>query len=360
MAYRDDDPWQLPPSVRGEDFRLGSRTTKPLSTAAKARLRRIVNRTPEVMVKVTGRSRGGAGHLKAHLDYITRNGRVHAETQDGEHITDRDRLRHLHDVWMSRNEAEARGKPQPNAAQSVNLILSMPAGTPPDRVEAAGRTWARETFSQNHDWLMARHDDTDHAHVHITVRAVGIDGRRLSPGPEALQQWRERFARELRRLGVEAEATPRQARGAVHKQPSTPVHQTLQRGSEPRVRLAERREAGDDARAPKPPQPRDWSRDIQARQDSIRRAYLGHADELVDGDRADRQLARDIQRFVAEMPIPLTRRQAMAVELRHLLEQRADRGRLSEATPDPSNPLQRSQIIERRLTPSIVEPSRKR
>lgn len=344
MADREDDVWRLPGTVKGQDVRLaGGGKSRPLSPAGKARLQRIVAKAPEAMVKVTGRSRGGAGHLKAHFDYITRNGKLHAETQDGERILDRAALRALHDDWMLANAAEARGKAGPNAAQSVGIILSMPPGTPPDRVEAAARTWARETFGGKHDYLMARHDDTKHPHVHVTVRAVGVDGKRLAPGPADLQQWRERFARELRRLGVEAEATPRQARGVVHKVPRSAIHRTEQRGAVPRVRAAERREAEKDAKAPKPPQPRDWSRDIQARQESIRRAYLGHADELAKGDATDRRLAGDIKRFVADMPVPLTRRQALSVELRQVLEKHPGRG-----APTPVNvPQQDSEGLHR-------------
>ena len=87
------------------------------------------------------------------------------------------------------NAADARGKPAENAAQSVRLILPMPPGTPPDRIEAAARIWAREPFARSHDWTMAQHDDTDHSHVHATVRAVSHDGRRLAPGPAELQAW---------------------------------------------------------------------------------------------------------------------------------------------------------------------------
>jgi type IV secretion system T-DNA border endonuclease VirD2 len=325
----DEHVWRLPGTVKGQDTRLGGdRGTgrRSLSSSAKARLGRLVGKAPEVMVKVTGRSRGGPGHLKSHLDYLTRNGRLQAETQDGRPIADRAALRALHDNWLLANTLESRGESNPNAAQSVGLILSMPPGTPADRVEAAARTWARETFADRYDWLMARHDDTDHPHVHVTVRAVGRDGRRLAPGPEDLQQWRERFARELRRLGVEAEASPRQARGTVHKAARLPVHKAERRGVEPRVRKAEKLDAERSARAPTPPQPRDWSRDIQARQESIRRAYLAHAEELAKGEAADRRLASDIRRFVADMPVPLTRRQALAVELRRVLEQHPGRG----------------------------------
>lgn len=314
--------WRLPGSVRGKDVRLDIKGSGGfLSPSARARLRRIINKAPEAMVKLTGRCRGGPVQLKSHLDYITRNGRLQAETQDGQRITGREALRNLHDDWLLANAAHARSMNRPNATQSVALILSMPPGTSPDRVEAAARTWARETFAGKNDWLMVRHDDTDHPHVHVTVRAVGQDGRRLAPGPNDLQQWRERFARELRRLGVEAEATPRQARGRVRKSPTMAAHQADSRGPETQVQKLEKQAVEREARSRVLPEPRQWSHDIQARQDSIRRAYLGHADALQKGDAPDQQLARDIRRFVADMPVPLTRRQAMVVELRHVLHQ---------------------------------------
>jgi type IV secretory pathway VirD2 relaxase len=325
MADDVEHVWRLPGTAKGQDVRLDGGGRAALSASTKARLRRIVNRTPEAVVRLTGRTRGSAGHLKSHLDYITRNGRLQAETQDGQVITDRAGLRALHDDWLLANAAESRGRNTSNATQSVALILSMPPGTPPDRVQDAARSWARGTLGGKYDWVMARHDDTDHAHVHVTVRAVGYDGRRLAPGPADLQQWRERFASELRRLGVEAEATPRQARGTVRKAAPMAVHKAEQRGVEPRVRQAERLDAERDARGPALPQPREWSRDIQARQESIRQAYLAHAAALTQGDAADHRLAQDIRRFVADMPVPLTRRQALAVELRQVLERHPGR-----------------------------------
>ena len=174
--HEHDDVWRLPKTVRVRDVRLGRQDGPhaPLPAAAKAQLHRIVSRVPEVMVRLTGRSRGGPGHLKAHLDYITRNGLVHGETQSGERITDHARLRALHDEWLLANAADARGKPRDNAAQSVGLILSMPPGTPPDRLEAAARTWARETFAQRFDWIMARHDDTDHRQGQVACACTSV------------------------------------------------------------------------------------------------------------------------------------------------------------------------------------------
>ena len=317
MPRDGEDPWRLPEARRGTDTPLGPGHRPPLSPETKARLARIVRRAPEVMVKITGRSRGIV-HLKSHLDYLTRNGRLEAETQDGLPVPDRAALRELHDDWLMANalmERERGVRVGPEKAQSVGIILSMPAGAPPDRVQDAARAWARETFGDRHDWLMVRHDDRDHPHVHVTVRAVGSDGRRLVAGPADLQAWRERFAAELRRLGVAAEATPRHARGLVAKAERTVVREVRLRGLEPRAVREERRKAAGDAAAP-PREPQGWEKAIQARQASIRAAYLTHAEVLDAGDESDRRLAADVRAFVAGMPVPLNRRQALAMELR--------------------------------------------
>ena len=113
----DENVWRLPHTGKGQDVRIrgsGSSRSPSLSTAAKARLRRIVNRTPEVVVKITGRSRGLV-HLKQHLDYITRNGRLQGETQDGTTIATRSDVRGLHDDWLLANALTERGKPQRGA-----------------------------------------------------------------------------------------------------------------------------------------------------------------------------------------------------------------------------------------------------
>ncbi|MBP2307482.1 relaxase/mobilization nuclease domain-containing protein [Azospirillum melinis] len=230
----DDDVWRLPPTRHGRDIRLGRERAPPsLPSGAKARSGAPAVKTPEAVVKLTGRARGVAGHLLAQFDYITRNGKLPAETHEGECITERTQLLALHDDWLLANAVDGRGRDAANAAQSVALTLSMPPGTPPDRVEAAARRWAHDTFAGTHDWVMVRHDDTEHPHVHIAVRAVGAGGRRLAPGPADLQLWRERFARELRRLGVDAEATPRVARNRLRDADPPTAHTRRRHSADP-------------------------------------------------------------------------------------------------------------------------------
>ena len=174
---------------------------------ARAKLARIVRRAPEVVVKVTGRQRGG-GHVKAHLEYIGRKGGIDIETRDGEILTSKEDIADRAAEWS--DTLQWRSRP---TVSSVSLIFSMPEGTDPDKVLVAVRALAHAELSDNHDYVLALHTDTPRPHVHMTVQAEGLDRTRFNPRPEQLHRFRERFARELRERGVAAEATPRRARG---------------------------------------------------------------------------------------------------------------------------------------------------
>lgn len=176
-------------------------------STARAKLARIVRRAPEVVVKVTGRQRGGS-HVKAHLDYIGRKGGVEIESRDGEILTSKDDIAERAAEWS--DTLQWRSRP---TVSSVSLIFSMSAGTDPGKVLGAVRALAHAELSDNHDYVLALHTDTPRPHVHLTVQAEGLDRTRFNPRPVQLNRFRERFARELRERGVAAEATPRRARG---------------------------------------------------------------------------------------------------------------------------------------------------
>jgi type IV secretion system T-DNA border endonuclease VirD2 len=174
---------------------------------ARAKLARIVRKAPEVVVKVTGRQRGGS-HVKAHLEYIGRKGDVEIETRDGEILTAKEDTAERAAEWS--DTLQWRSRP---TVSSVSLIFSMPEGTDPEKVLGAVRALAHAELSDNHDYVLALHTDTPRPHVHLTVQAEGLDRTRFNPRPVQLNRFRERFARELRARGVAAEATPRRARG---------------------------------------------------------------------------------------------------------------------------------------------------
>ena len=176
----------------------------------RAKLERIVKRAPEVMVKITGRTKS-VEHLKSHLEYITRNGELTGETEQGALLVGRVGLKDLQSRWA--DDAALDNRRRRDGSLSVNVILSMPAGTDAAAVKDAARAFAIETFATNHDFVFVQHLEDKHPHVHLTVRSLGHDGKRLNPRKADLQVWRERFAGELRLRGIAAEATPRRTRG---------------------------------------------------------------------------------------------------------------------------------------------------
>jgi hypothetical protein len=183
-----------------------------------AQLSRTARRTPEVMVKVTGGGRDGHG-VAAHFDYIGRKGKLEIETDDGQLLAERHLGKRLVDDWdlVLYPARIDRGQLNKNQWRRVpklvhNITLSMPARTDAQKVLAAARAFARETFAIKHRYALALHTDTPHPHVHLTVKAESEEGERLYIRKAMLRQWREDFARHLREHGIEANATPRAVR----------------------------------------------------------------------------------------------------------------------------------------------------
>ncbi|WP_417614115.1 relaxase/mobilization nuclease domain-containing protein [Parasphingorhabdus sp.] len=266
---------------------------------ARAKLARIVRRAPEVLVKVTGRQKGGK-HVKAHLEYIGRKGDVEIETRDGEILMSKDDIVERAAEWS--DTLKWRSRP---TVSSVSLVFSMPAGTDPDKVLGAVRALAHAEFSDNHDYVLALHTDTPRPHVHLTVQAEGLDRTRFNPRPVQLNRLRERFARELRTRGVAAEATPRRARGrgiAGSSMALVKLRARLRAGSSGQMTDADRRtneQAIEVARgqAALPA----FIASGTDRWQKVRKAY-GEAASALDatGEIEDRELANDVRQFLGK------------------------------------------------------------
>ncbi|MEW5685832.1 MAG: hypothetical protein AB1942_13015 [Pseudomonadota bacterium] len=303
---------------------------------AKARLARVVQKAPEVMVKITGRTKDGE-HLAAHLEYISRKGELDLEQSDGALIHGRDAVRELVDDWAEVGEGDSRRRS--NSNMSVSVVLSMPIGTDPDRLKDAVRAFARAEFGDTFPYVFAFHQDAkgEQPHIHLSVRALGVNGERLNPRKADLADWRERFARELRGRGIQAEATPRRSRGITHKPERTSVRKARERfertgKNEPRVLREARREAEALARGGARAQA--WDEQMRLRQAEVRSTYQAAARVLAaSADPLDKALARDVQAFVKAMPAPVSRKVAMARQI----AVEGQRGR-RPAEPGPERP----------------------
>jgi hypothetical protein len=233
-------PFRMPPS--GAPFlylfsggRAGPHGSGGFSASQIEQIRRtVMGRTPEVMVKVTGGGRR-LGAVAAHLSYISQHGKLDLETDDGQKVPktgQKELLGSWHLELSPGQYRQPRGKglEMPRVKLVHNITFSMPAPTPPEAVLAATRAFAREKFGLKHRYVMALHTHQQHPHVHLVVKAEGIDGRRLHIDKAMLREWRQDFAQEVRTQGIAANATPRSVRGQTKRAAKDVFYRTQRRG----------------------------------------------------------------------------------------------------------------------------------
>lgn len=207
-------------------------------SARASAFRGAVRQSPQVMVKVTGRSKTAKG-VAAHLDYIGREGHVEMRDQDGE-VVAREEIAEIAAEWGD----PASGGPR-TSVKAVALTFSMPEGTNAESVRGAVRDTLKREIGDNNDYIMALHTDTAHPHVHALIRGTGEDGRTYNPRPDDLHRLREGFRRELNSRGIEAEATPcafRMERQQGVSMALTKMVERAKRGEIDRPRRAEKAE----------------------------------------------------------------------------------------------------------------------
>lgn len=212
-----------------------------LTPAQIEQIRRTVQRVPEVMVKVLPRASNDLKAAGKHLDYISRHGELELETDDGDRLQGKigkalleDWDLDIDDVRRQADLAATKRRAPPKLIHK--LMFSMPPGTPPDKVLAAVRNFAREEFWGQHRYAFVLHTDENHPHVHLVLKAVSERGVRLNIRKATLRHWRSEFARNLRLLGVSANATERAVRGQSRKAKKDGIYRASLRGDSTYIR----------------------------------------------------------------------------------------------------------------------------
>ncbi|MGY2186269.1 relaxase/mobilization nuclease domain-containing protein [Pseudomonas fluorescens] len=301
---------------KGQRLKLGK-------GGAKAQAWRTVTKAPEVIVRVSG---GGktAQHVKAHFDYISRKGQLEMVTDQGEVVRGKDQVADLFDSWdmdLSKGQGENR--------QAFNVVLSMPAGTDPQKVLAAAQGFARETLYGKHQYAMVLHtpetdphkDAPPHPHVHLIIKAEGYNGKRLHIRKATLQAWRETFAEQLRDRGIEANATPRAVRGITQKSKSAAIYHLEKRGDSD-VHAAKVKEALEELKTGTQ-ELKPWEKAIINRRQKTLREML-QAAQTYEAE-GDKDLAEAIRKHAASMPRPETERHTIKKALVQELKQNRDK-----------------------------------
>jgi hypothetical protein len=294
--------------------RGGSRETGGRLTSRQlAQIGRTVLRTPEVVVKVLPRASNDLKAVGKHLDYIGRKGELDLESDDGEQISGRigkdlvdDWDLDIDDLRRHATVAATAGRAPPKLVHK--LMFSMPPGTPPDKVLGAVRNFAREEFWGQHRYTFVLHTDEPHPHVHLVLKAVNEQGVRLNIKKATLRHWRSEFARNLRLLGVEANATERAVRGQGLKAKKDGIYRAGMRGDSTYARAQAEAVAAELLSPDRKVEP--GKRTLVATRRIIESGWRVLADNLADTGHTD--LAHDVQLFVARMPPPQTERESIA------------------------------------------------
>jgi relaxase-like protein len=293
---------------------------------------RTVHRTPEVMVKVLNRGGQNLGAVARHIDYLTRKGELEVENDDGQRLKGNGTEAVLLDDWdlvldEERRTADLKPRGMRQAPKLVQrLMFSMPAGTPPQKVLTAVKNFAREEFGLKHRYAMVLHTDEPHPHVHLVVKAMGADGKRLNIRRETLREWRREFARHLREQGVAANATERAVRGETKPQKTDGIHRAALRGASTHYRRRVELVAEELARGGLKPEP--GKNRLLATRREVVHGWSEVADSLVNQGQVELALA--VRRFVDRMPPPRTEKESLAESL---LEHVKSRTRVQKEFP---------------------------
>ena len=135
-----------------------------LSPAHVEFIARTVSRTAEVMIKMLNQGGRNLGPVAQHFDYLDRDGELPIETDDGDPLKGKGASKALIDDWDlkldARRPTTADHKPRQTGREPKlvhKMIFSMPAGTPPEKVLAAVKNFAREEFGAKHRYAMVLH-----------------------------------------------------------------------------------------------------------------------------------------------------------------------------------------------------------
>ena len=266
----------------------------------KERLKAIVEKHPQVMIKITGGNHTKP-QIKAHIDYISRNGNVELETENGEIISGRLSQDEIGQRWGDDDLLNEEGASK--FKQNYHIVFSMPEGTDKTAFSIATKETIHKLFGENHQFFMAQHNDTDKPHIHVCVKAIGFDGKRLATHKADIQEWREVYAETLREHGIQAEATKRAVRGSFKKAMPSKLKQ-MEDNNPKAFKDYQKRDTEQMKRNTQAGKAYKESRAVRkAKQTNayVKKVYGKIIKELEKGDNEDKQLANGLKEFVGQM-----------------------------------------------------------
>lgn len=176
----------------------------------------------EVMIKITSKSKN-LKSLKNHLDYISRNGEIPLEDEQGLTYFGKEEIRNLRDNFRDNGvKIKRKGELKREVSQTINIVFSMRShkDVSEEKLKKSVHATLKKLYP-DHMYSLAYHGDTDNPHCHVVLKVADELNNRLNLNLYDLQQMRNKFAHYLRSLSIEAKATP--FKKVVNKLPAMSV-----------------------------------------------------------------------------------------------------------------------------------------
>jgi hypothetical protein len=276
---------------------------------------RAARRVPQAVVKVVSFPRSKT-RLRELMNYVSRDGALPLETEEGDLITTLEGQRELAELWALSFDGRKRSR------EAVHIVFSMPPGSNPEALRKAVRTVIARQFA-GHRSVFGIHEDRNHPHVHAVVHMRGPK-KKLELRKSDLRRLREVFAEAAREQGVMLAASPRAARGVGRKGVRQAVHHLRAKGVVPKIQKQDEREFMEETKrgalAEKP-----WEAAMRLRHDLEKQAYVNEAQRLraaseqtdARDKEAMREAAKVLDLYAKTMPTPKTRRMSWIDKVRN-------------------------------------------
>lgn len=187
--------------------------------SARAKAEKFARGTPEVVMKFDKTSVKSAHHLQESGRYISRNGKLECEDDDGQVLAGTEAIDDRMQSWVEDDELYKRtGAGRPSDKLARRFIVSTPPGTDPEALKKAVRDFTEAEFkSRGFEFIWTIHTDKAHPHAHVLIKNRAADGKRLHYSNRELRAMRERFCVIAAKYGIDLNATSRAVRGKTRR-----------------------------------------------------------------------------------------------------------------------------------------------
>ena len=202
--------------------------------SARAKAEKFARGTPEVVMKFDKTSVKSAHHLQESGRYISRNGKLECEDDDGQVLAGTEAIDDRMQSWVEDDELyKQTGAGRPSDKLARRFVVSTPPGTDPEALKKAVRDFTEAEFkSKGFEYIWTIHTDKAHPHAHVLIKNRSADGHRFHYSNQELRAMRERFCVIAEQYGIDLNATSRAVRGKTRRdKPIERVYQE-QRGSQ--------------------------------------------------------------------------------------------------------------------------------